>query len=438
MAKRKGLAVGISAFAIVVAVCGAVRGYDRLDTARSAVADNHIALADVHNPDMLAAARGAYVMRAADCAACHTADKGDFAGNYAIATPFGTINSSNITPDRETGIGTMTERDFFDAVRQGRGSKGFLYPAMPYTAYTKLTDQDLHDLWAYFATVKPVRNRVDETAGLAFPFDIRLAMAGWDTLFFDNKGYAPQTGKSAEWQRGQYLVDAAAHCSACHSPRNLLGAEKSGKYLQGGNLGAWYAPDLSGNPDLGLGQTSSRQIVDYLQTGGDGRSLASGPMAEAVEHSFQYMTPVDLGAIATYLKSLPASGTKRANIIPAGSPAMQRGALRYEVNCSACHGVAGQGMGVMTPAFAGNHALQSDDATNMIHAMLVGSRAAATHAKPTGAGMPSFAWKMDDRQIAETLDYVRNSWGNAGRPVDPADVARLRRSLGAVSTLPAN
>ncbi len=178
--------------------------------------------------------------------------------------------------------------------------------------------------------------------------------------------------------------------------------------------------------------------MEYLRSGSNGVSVASGPMAEAVEHSFQHLTEDDLKSIAIYLKTLPASPSSRPAALAANTPAMQRGALRYEVNCSACHGVRGEGMGGMTAAFAGNRALQSDDVTSLVHVMLVGGRAASTKEKPTGAGMPSFAWKMDDRQIAETLDYIRNSWGNAAKPIDEKDVAKMRTQLQAAKQLPAN
>ncbi|WP_279311720.1 cytochrome c [Arboricoccus pini] len=426
----------ITSFIVFVAAIGAGGwSWKKLNTARSDVADDKVVLADITSPDPEAVKRGEYVMRTADCAACHTADKGVFAGAYRISTPFGDLLSSNITPDRESGIGKMTARDFFNAVRQGQGSKGLLYPAMPFTAYAKLTDQDMQDLWAYMATVKPVANKVDENAGMPFPFNVRLVMAGWDVLFFDNSGFSAENHLSALESRGKYLVDAGGHCSACHSPRNSLGAEIDSAYLQGGRLGDWYAPDLTSSPHAGLGARSAAEITEYLKTGEAG-PVATGPMAEAIEHSLQYMTDEDLQAIATYLKSLPAATDEKPPMIAATTPAMQRGALRYEVNCAACHGVAGEGMGGMTAAFAGNHTLQSDDATNLIHVMLVGGRAASTHAKITGAGMPSFAWKMDDRQIAETLDYIRNSWGNSAAPVEAAEVGRLRESLRAQSPLP--
>ncbi|MFK0333714.1 c-type cytochrome [Rhizobium sp. NPDC090275] len=421
-----------------IAGCG-YWAYDRLNTSRSSVADDTTALVDVKSTDAAAIKRGEYVMRTGDCMACHTVPgKDPFAGGYEFKTPFGTLLSSNITPDRDTGIGKMTERDFFDAVRHGQGSKGFLYPAMTYTAYAKLTDQDMHDLWAYMSTVTPVKNAVDENAGMRFPYNIRPAMAGWNMLFFDNKGFSEQSSQSEAWNRGKYLVEGGGHCAACHSPRNNLGAEIASRFLQGGNLGDWYAPDITGNPHSGLGHLSNESIVEYLKTGSNDIAIASGPMAEAVENSTQYLTDSDLNAIATYLKSISGVTSQLPAPVPAEQPAMKAAALRYEVNCSACHGLQGEGIKSMIPAFANNNAILADDATNLIRAMLVGARAVATHDKPTGAGMPSFEWKMDDRQIAETLTYIRNSWGNAAKPVQPGDVAKMRRELAARPNLTTN
>ncbi|OCX66448.1 alcohol dehydrogenase [Thioclava sp. SK-1] len=422
MANWKWIAGGVVVVA-AVAVGGWV--WTTVDTSRNAGADDQIALADFVSDDTDAIARGEYVMRSADCAACHTQGQGDFAGGYEIGTPFGTLVSSNITPDRDTGIGAMTERDFFDAVRQGQGSKGMLYPAMPYTAYAKLTDQDMHDLWAYMSTLDPVSNAIDENAGMGFPYNQRIAMLGWNMLFFDNSGFKGDAGGA---DRGRYLVDAGGHCSSCHTPRNALGAEISDNYLQGARVDGWYAPEITSNPHQGLGQVSVDDIAAYLGTGTDGHAMASGPMADAVEHSLQYLRPDDLTAMAQYMKSVPGSGVTTP--APMDLTAT-RGALAYEVNCAACHGVSGEGMGLLVPAFADNHAVLSDDATNLARVMLLGARAAHTQAAPTGGGMPSFAWKMDDAQIADVLDYIRNSWGNAARPVDPALVTQMRSSLDA-------
>jgi mono/diheme cytochrome c family protein len=430
MAKLKKVLSCLVAIGVIGAVGAGVWAYERLNTRRSASADNKVALADFKASDPKAVNRGEYVMRSADCMACHTVPgQAQFSGSYVFKTPFGTLLSSNITPDRKTGIGSMTERDFFDAVRHGQGSKGFLYPAMTYTAYAKISDQDMQDLWAYMSTVNPATNAVDENAGMNFPYNIRLAMAGWNMLFFDNSGFSNDQGQSAELNRGRYLVEGAGHCAACHSPRNALGAEIASNFLQGGNLGDWYAPDISGNPHRGLANVPTDQIVEYLKTGSNDQSVASGPMAEAVENSTQYLSTSDLHAIASYLQSVDKGAAPIHRPALPDQSVMAASALRYEVNCSACHGIKGEGIPSMIPAFAGNTAIMADDPTNLLRAMLVGARAVATHDKPTGAGMPSFEWKMDDQQIAETLTYIRNAWGNAGAPVKPQDVARMRGEL---------
>ncbi|MBO9123719.1 MULTISPECIES: c-type cytochrome [unclassified Rhizobium] len=431
MANWKKIGGGIAVIAVVAAAGAGWWAWNSLNTMASAVADDTTPLAEFKSTDAEAIKRGEYVMRLGDCAACHTRESGSFAGGYEIKTPFGTLISSNITPDAQTGIGNMTERDFFNAVRQGMGQHGMLYPAMPFTAYRKYTDQDMHDLWAYMSTVAPVKNDIDENAGMNFPFNIRLAMAGWDMLFFDNTGFTADGGKDEAWNRGKYIVDGGGHCAACHTPRNALGAEMSSAYLQGGNIGEWFAPDLTPNPHVGLGSSSAQDIANYLKTGSDGTAVAAGPMAEAVEHSTQYFTDADALAIGTYLKSLPASPAKAAVAMPTGTPAMVKAALAYEVNCSACHGLEGEGIEGMVPAFKSNHGLLADDATSLIHAMLRGARAAHTHDRQTAAGMPAFDWKMDDRQVADVLNYVRNSWGNAAAPVEQGEVARLREFLGA-------
>ncbi len=431
MAQCKTIARTLGAIVVVGAVGAGIWAYTSLNTSRSAVADDTTPLAEFTSTDADAIKRGEYVMRLGDCAACHTSGKGEFAGGYVIDTPFGTLESSNITPDKNTGIGNMTERDFFNAVRQGIGSHGLLYPAMPFTAYTKYTDQDMHDLWAYISTLEPVKNDVHENAGMGFPYNIRLAMAGWDMLFFDNSAFEEDSAQSEQWNRGKYIVDGGGHCSVCHSPRNALGGEHSDRYLQGGSLGAWYAPDITSNPHTGIGDISAEQIAEYLKTGGNDTAVAAGPMAEAVQHSTQYFTDNDLMAVAAYLKKVPASNGVARDPIAMSDADKQAAALDYEVNCSACHGLEGEGITGMIPAFANNNGITGDDPTNLIHAMMKGARAAHTEVRQTAAGMPSFAWKMDDRQVARILNYIRNTWGNGATEVSEQDVAALRSTLGA-------
>lgn len=427
MAKVKRITYTLAGLAVVAALGVTGRMWIVMDSTRSHVADDRIKLADVGRQDAEAIRRGEYVMRLADCAACHNPD---FSGGYTIDTPFGALKTSNISPDRATGIGNWTERDFFNAVRQGRGRHGFLYPAMPYTAYTQMSDTDMHDLWAYFAAQPPVTNAINENAGMHFPYNIRLAMAGWNLLFFNNNAFETQHTRSEAWNRGRYIVDGPAHCSVCHTARNALGGEISDQYLQGGNLGTWYAPDITPNPHAGIGSWSETQIKDYLKTGSDGESVAAGPMAEAVEHSTQYFREPDLQAIAVYLRSLPASPAPAPTGFVMDKARREQAALRYEVDCSACHGLSGEGIAGMVPAFAGNVAMQNNPA-NMIHALLDGARAPHTHDRPTAAGMPAFSWKLNDREMADVLNYVRNSWGNQAAEVKASDVAALRSATGA-------
>lgn len=398
-------------------------------TLRSKVADDQVQLADFRTPDAELVKRGEYVMYSADCAACHTAGKGDFAGGYGIATPFGAIVSSNITPDKETGIGQYTERDFFNAVRHGQGRNGMLYPAMPYTDYTRISDEDMHALWAYFSTIEPKSHEVDELAGLRFPYNQRLAMAGWNWLFFDNKAFVPDPSKDAEWNRGRYLVEGAGHCGACHTPRNALGGPRGGMDLQGGAVGTWYAPNITNDAHLGLGDTTVERIAEYLKTGSDGLAVAGGPMAEAVENSTQYMTDADLRAMAVYLKSLPGNSPAPAPAIATSEPRMVKGAELYELHCSACHGVEGEGVPYMITGFAGNKAMLADNTDTLTSVVLGGARAGHTHTYVTGAGMPAFDWKLRDGEIADVLTFMRNSWGNAARPVSADEVASMRKLL---------
>ncbi|AXT70706.1 cytochrome c [Vibrio sp. dhg] len=415
---------------VVVAIALIVSGWmlwNTFDLSRSDVADDTVKLSDYKTDDLDAIERGEYVMRVGDCSACHTAGHGEMAGGYDIATPFGSLYSSNITPDPETGIGNMTERDFFNAVRQGIGSHGFLYPAMPYTAYVKYSDQDMHDLWAYFSTVEPVKNDIEETKDMPFPFNVRLSLAGWDMLFFHNEAFSVDVNKDAEWNRGKYLVNGGGHCSACHSPRNIIGAEIDSRYLHGGNMGDWYAPDLTPNQHSSISQMTVDEIHEYLKTGSNGIAVASGPMAEAVQHSTQYFTDDDLKSIGHYLKSLAPSGQGKSY---SKQGVTEQAALEYEVNCSACHGLKGEGISGMVPAFANNKTIAAEDATNLIHAMLKGTRAPYTETRTTAAGMPSFAWKMSNQKIADVLNYIRNTWDESGaRIINVQEVAEMRSKV---------
>ncbi|WP_312631488.1 c-type cytochrome [Pantoea piersonii] len=416
---------------VIAAIIAAGLLWQNGDTSGDDVADNQTLTGQPPAAaDAAAVARGRYVAIAGDCVACHTApgSKEAFSGGYSISTPFGGIFASNITPDRETGIGNWTERDFFRAVRHGRGKAGeHLYPAMPYNAYVKVSDQDMHDLWMYMRSVKPVHYKVPET-NLGFPYNIRLAMMGWNLLFFRNSAFEIDPGKSAEFNRGAYLVEGLEHCGACHTPKNLLGGDTDA-YLQGSNLSEWHAPDLTSNRYVGVGNWSKEQIVDYLKLGSNHVAVASGPMAEAVTNSTQYLNDADLRAIATYLKAQPASATQPPQPQTPDSALMKTGANVYSANCSACHNSDGKGIPNLAASLANNPGLLADDASSVITTVLQGGRGAVTQGNPTSGAMPSFAWKLTDEQIAAVSTYIRNSWGNVATPVKAEEVAGKRRLL---------
>lgn len=275
------------------------------------------AAAAPHDPQML---RGAYLARAGDCVSCHTRPQGaPFAGGLPLATPFGTIISTNITPDPEQGIGTYSQADFTRALREGRARDGrYLYPAMPYTNFSRLNDEDLQALYAYFMKgVQPARQDTPRTE-LRWPFSMRWLMAGWNLLYLPGQPYAADASRSAEWNRGAYLVQGLGHCSACHTPRGVAGAEKASSeksgeaFLAGAVIDGWYAQPLRNTAEPGLATWSQQEIVDYLKTGRTGKTAAFGRMAQVVANSTQYMTREDLGAIATYLKSLGDSSAESA------------------------------------------------------------------------------------------------------------------------------
>jgi mono/diheme cytochrome c family protein len=375
--------------------------------------------------------RGRYLAVLGDCGACHTTPGGaPFAGGLALQTPFGTLVAPNITPDQETGIGNMTNAEFLATLHDGRGRNGRrLYPAMPYPAYTKMSDEDVLDIRAYLATVAPVSNKVISNQ-LPFPLNIRLAMVFWNALNFSPGRYQPNPQKSAEWNRGAYIVEGAAHCGTCHTPKTILGGDKTGNPLAGATLQGWYAPDITNDPRKGVGGWSKDDLVQYLKTGTNNWTLASGPMAEAVTHSTSRMTDEDIAGIAAYLKDSGTAGsTPKPNPVAANDDAMRTGAAIYKDSCAVCHRDAGTGEAHLFPRFAGSALVQSDDPTTLVRVVLQGTRAVSTPSMPTAPAMPAFDWRLNDTEVAAVLTYIRNSWGNAASLVSPSVVTSQRTSL---------
>lgn len=367
---------------------------------------------------------GAYQSVLGDCEGCHGKN---LAGGVALMTPFGKLVTPNITSDKSTGIGNYTAEDFRRAMKEGVAPRGKrLYPAMPYPAYARMSDADIAALWNYLRTVKPVRQAV-KVNHLRFPFNLRFMMRGWNMLFFQPAVFAPTPGKSAAWNRGVYIVTGPAHCGTCHTPKSFFGADR-GIALSGASLQGWLAPDLTSERTTGLGSWSAGELAEYLKTGRNRTSIASGPMAEVVEHSTAKMTDADIQAVTVYLKDLPASSGNGGGATGV-EVQMASGAGIYRMNCAACHSLNGRGDNILFPALAGNPLVRQTSPEMLARVVLAGSKGAATPLAPTGPGMPSFAWKLNDGQVADVLTYIRNNWGNTAPAVSAGTVKKIRASL---------
>ena len=384
--------------------------------------------------------KGAYLARAADCMACHTTRGGaSYAGGRVIPTPFGNLVSPNITSDKATGIGAWSADDFWRALHNGKSRDGrFLYPAFPYTSYTKMTRADSDALFAWFRTVPPV-TQPNQPHALRFPYDQRLLLAGWRALYFRAGEFRPDTARSAGWNRGAYLVQGPGHCSACHAARNALGATDSGLDLAGGMIPVlgWYAPSLTSDTEAGLGGWDRQHIVSLLKTGISPRATVFGPMAEVVTESLQHLSDPDLDAMAVYLKSLPptpdernqASERKSTKAVTRDAPGedlLRRGAAIYKDRCLDCHARDGSGRPLAYPPLAGNRALTMASAVNPIRMVLNGGYPPGTEGNPRPYGMPPFGPVMRDDEIAAVVSYIRAAWGNTAAAVSSAEVGRYR------------
>ena len=397
---------------------------------------------------------GEYVSILGDCVACHTVPGGKpFAGGVRLPTPIGDIIATNITPSTSAGIGNYSLEQFDAAVRQGVRADGKrLYPAMPYTAYAKVSDEDIAAMYEWFMNdVEPVDQRPPATE-LPFPFNIRLSMAAWNLLFLDDERFTPDPSQSEEWNRGAYLVEGLTHCGTCHTPRNLLMAEDNDRALAGGAVGAWAAPDITPNAQTGIGDWSTEEIVQYMKTGSIAKSQASGPMAEAVDHSLRYVTDQDLQAMAVYLKSVPAAeagevtqvvhawggeGDKLAEVRGVAwpdDPDQLNGPQLFDAYCAACHQASAQGTpdGVM-PALFNNTATGRTQTNNLALVILGGIHWVAEGHE---VHMPGFAHELSDQQIATLSNYLTDMYGNPEAEVTVDQVAALREGTAAADGQP--
>lgn len=373
--------------------------------------------------------KGRYLTTLGDCTACHTVPgKPLFSGGVILDTPFGKLAGANITPDPVNGIGRWSFDDFQNAMSKGHGLDGKrLYGAMPFTAYTKVTREDNQAIWAYLKTVDASDNKV-ETNQLPFPFNVRTSLIGWNLINFKEGEFKANPQKSEQWNRGAYLVEGLGHCGTCHTPKNLIGGDKNDQFLTGANLQNWVAPNITSTGHDGLGAWNEDDIVNYLKTGANRFDIASGPMAEEVEHSSQHWTDQDLMAVAVYLKD-GAKPVEAAKPVAASDAAMVAGKAIYADRCSACHTPNGDGVVNLFPKLAMAPLINSNDPSSLIRVVLSGSRAGATDAAPTAPAMPAFGWNLSDENVADVLTYVRNTWGNAAPAVSSANVKEVREAL---------
>ena len=379
--------------------------------------------------------RGKYLALAGNCASCHTTESGGFmAGGLPFETPFGKIYSTNITPDSGTGIGNWTGRQFLDSMRRGVRPDGeHLYPVFPYTAFTKITNEDIAALFAYLQSIPAIRQETKENE-VSFPFNQRWLMSVWKTMYFDERVYEADESKSAEWNRGAYLVNALAHCSACHSPRNLLGAENSDMALTGGvffdkvpsgSVRPWSSPNLTSAPS-GLGLWVHEEVTAYLRTGRNSFVETFGPMNEVIMNSTRNLNDGDINAMAIYLKSLPSKETDTGST--ANNKVLGMGRTLYNLHCGTCHLPTGLGDEEVAPRLAGGSlVVQTSNPASFINVILDGPESPdpplpAKWRNP----MEDFRYLLDDEEIAALASYVRNSWGNTAGKVTAKQVAKQR------------
>jgi mono/diheme cytochrome c family protein len=372
--------------------------------------------------------RGRYLVAAGDCISCHLREGGEpFAGGLGLNTPFGVIYTSNITPDKDSGIGGWTADQFYRAMHDGKDEQGTdLYPAFPYPWFRRVSREDDDAIFAFLKTLPAVKYTPPKN-DLSFPFSIRSFVGAWNLLFLDSHGFQSDANQSAEWNRGAYLVTGLGHCGGCHTPKNSFGADKSKQELHGGKLDNWVAADLTANTRTGLGEWSVDDIAEFLGSGRNAHAAAGGAMADVITYSTAYLTDADRRAIAVYLKSQPASPATAAS--PPDAGAMHRGAAIYSDACSSCHLENGVGQSRIFPPLGKDAVLQQNDATGVLHLILAGTQIGVSASRPSALSMPSFAWKLSDQEIADVTTYLRNSWGNQASSVGTADVAALRKKL---------
>ena len=441
-AARRILA-SVVAIVVIVLVAGVwiIRGPGPLDFAGGA----KVALADYKAadpsgvPSSLAKAslveRGAYLAKAADCMACHTTQGGKpYAGGLGFKLPFGTLYSTNITPDKDTGIGVYSDQDFLNAVHRGvRRDGARLYPAMPFVSYTYMTDADALAIKAYLFSLPPVHAAAPDNT-LAFPFNQRWAMNFWSAVFNSDTRFEPDTSQSPEWNRGAYLAEALAHCGECHTPRNLAFALDNRQKFAGAVTAGWRAFNISSDKATGIGSWRDDDLISYLSIGhAAGHGTAAGPMGEAVDRSFSQLTPEDVRAVVAYLRTVPptASPDLPAPLAPPaptshkqGGTPDPRGKMVFEGACVSCHGWTGESSISPFATLTGAWAVNDPSAINVVQIVISGT---SRHTPQDAISMPAFGNAYSDDEIAAVANYVTARFGSKPSQVTAQDVADLRK-----------
>jgi mono/diheme cytochrome c family protein len=380
--------------------------------------------------------KGEYLAKAADCLVCHTAKDGEpYAGGFAFVLPFGTLYSTNITPDKATGIGSYTDAQFLAAVHRGvRHDGANLYPAMPYTSYTYMTDADALAIKAYLFSLAPI-NSPNKSNALAFPFNQRWAMGVWSALFNANERFKPDAERSSEWNRGAYVAEALAHCGECHTPRNLAFALNNREKFGGALTAGWRAYDISSNKENGVGAWQDEELIAYLMRGhAAGHGSAAGPMGEAVDESFSQLVPEDVHAIVAYLRSVPGSASSDlpTTLAPSApdshkeglATAESRGKQVYEGACVSCHGWSGVSDINEYATLTGARAANDPHGTNVAQIVLAGMK----RSSPAGVTeMPGFGAAYSDSDIAAVANYVTARFGSSASNLSAAEISKMRR-----------
>jgi mono/diheme cytochrome c family protein len=374
---------------------------------------------------------GAYLARIGNCVTCHSTRGGTpYAGGRTFESEYGTIHSSNLTPDRTTGLGDWTNEEFRHAMRHGVSRTGLLYPVFPFAHFEHLTDSDLDALFAYLAQLPPASNATPANA-LSFPAGWRNAsVLGWRMLFHRPRPLTDDSDQPPQWHRGRYLVDGLGHCGMCHSGRGAMQSLPAERHMAGGHITGqgWYAPPLD---RISLSRWQAEELADYLRSGVSPHGSAYGSMAEVIYTSLQHLTADDALAMATYLKTIePAVARRmsaRRNDRISQAPASANGLRLYQTHCASCHGDDGRGRGNDYPPLAGNPLVASASAVNSVRMVLFGGVAPVTADNPRPYSMPPYTGRLDEDEVAAVVSYIRAAWGNSAPPVGIDEVRALRR-----------